>query len=117
MSEKNLPPNWADTAWPDFSDDPAGIIAVLPLAATEQHVRRHCRVVAVRHARRAVLATGNPSRHSWWRDRDFNHAGETSRACAHRQARIVCVTGDRFRLRLQVAEHDAAGAVRVGDAG
>jgi creatinine amidohydrolase len=37
MSDKIPTFNWADTAWPDLTDDPAGIIAVLPLAATEQH--------------------------------------------------------------------------------
>jgi len=37
MSDKIPTFNWADTVWPDFTDDPAGIIAVLPLAATEQH--------------------------------------------------------------------------------
>jgi creatinine amidohydrolase len=37
MSDKIPTFNWADTAWQDFADDPAGIIAVLPLAATEQH--------------------------------------------------------------------------------
>jgi len=37
MSDKIPTFNWPDTAWPDFADDPAGIIAVLPLAATEQH--------------------------------------------------------------------------------
>src|SRR5262252_5194425 len=37
MSDKGTPFDWADVAWPDFADDPAGIIAVLPLAATEQH--------------------------------------------------------------------------------
>jgi creatinine amidohydrolase len=37
LSEKNQLQNWADATWPELSGNPAGIIAVLPLAATEQH--------------------------------------------------------------------------------
>jgi creatinine amidohydrolase len=37
MSDKLLSPDWAGATWPDFANDPAGVIAVLPLAATEQH--------------------------------------------------------------------------------
>ncbi len=37
MSDKFLSSDWTDAAWPDFANDPAGVVAVLPLAATEQH--------------------------------------------------------------------------------
>lgn len=37
MSDKGTSFDWTSVTWPDFADDPAGIIAVLPLAATEQH--------------------------------------------------------------------------------
>src|SRR5437868_4618843 len=38
MSEKNPVRSWADTTWPELlRDDPQAVIAVLPLAATEQH--------------------------------------------------------------------------------
>ena len=38
MSEKNPVKNWAEATWGEFAlDDPASLIAVLPLAATEQH--------------------------------------------------------------------------------
>ncbi len=38
MPSIKLPTTWTDLHWPDLSDQPAGgIIAVLPLAATEQH--------------------------------------------------------------------------------
>ena len=38
MSEKNPVQDWAETTWPELSRDGAqGVIAVLPLAATEQH--------------------------------------------------------------------------------
>src|SRR5260370_9650585 len=38
MSEKTPIRNWADMTWPELSGDRAqSIIAVLPLAATEQH--------------------------------------------------------------------------------
>ena len=37
MSDKISSSDWAAAAWPHFADDPARIIAVLPLAATEQH--------------------------------------------------------------------------------
>ena len=38
MSEKNPVQSWADMTWPELSRDAAeDVIAVLPLAATEQH--------------------------------------------------------------------------------
>jgi creatinine amidohydrolase len=37
MSDKNPVQDWAGATWPELARDPAGIIAVLPLAATEQH--------------------------------------------------------------------------------
>src|SRR5579871_5356070 len=37
MSDKFSSPVWSDVTWPDFAGDPAGVVAVLPLAATEQH--------------------------------------------------------------------------------
>src|SRR5690242_19732297 len=37
MSDKYPVPDWAGATWPELARDADGIIAVLPLAATEQH--------------------------------------------------------------------------------